>query len=123
MGYVGNHLYSDWSSEQCFKNLRICNLHFDDKSFAGLMKQRLSKNACPTLRIATSNLQFIVPEKNEETKEPLLVLVKVENDAEDSTILDSKVQLAETSIVTELDPLATNKGKFCCFIGFVRFYT
>lgn len=49
MENVGNPEYRNYTPEQGYLRLRLCSLHFEDHSFSSLQKNRLKKNAVPTL--------------------------------------------------------------------------
>ncbi|XP_074037854.1 uncharacterized protein isoform X1 [Leptinotarsa decemlineata] len=40
----------DVPPEKCYKNMRLCHLHFDEKYFKSTKKNRLNKDAIPTIR-------------------------------------------------------------------------
>lgn len=43
------------SSDEMYKNYRLCQIHFDDKCFLNDLKNKLQSNACPNIFIATEN--------------------------------------------------------------------
>lgn len=38
-----------YNAEQCYKQFRVCSAHFEERMFSSIQKNRLKRNAVPTI--------------------------------------------------------------------------
>ncbi|KRT78858.1 hypothetical protein AMK59_7041 [Oryctes borbonicus] len=97
LGFIGNHKYQEYPAKKCYELLRLCDLHFENVWFYNHLKNRLKKDAIPSLfkrgkaKINEINIIDVddSDDSSEGTKEqsPAFETVLIEEDAsEPSTI-------------------------------------
>ncbi|XP_074030096.1 uncharacterized protein [Leptinotarsa decemlineata] len=47
--YIGSEKLKSFSSGYCYKHFRLCSQHFENGMFSSIQKNRLKRNAIPTL--------------------------------------------------------------------------